>query len=378
MARKIAITVLGLLVLVAVLGGIKALQISALIAQGKSFEPPPEAVSVEKVAKEEWEPTLTAIGSLVAAQGVTISAETSGAVRKIAFESGAVVRQGALLVKLDTAQEQAELASAEALAKLKTLTLERNKQLLASGAISKAAMDTASAEAQQSEAQVNNIRAVIAKKTIRAPFSGRLGIRQINLGEFLNPGTPIVSLQSFDPILIDFALPQQYVGTVKSGQTVRVTSDAFPGEEFTATLTAINPFVDAATRNVRLQATLSNPEGRLSPGMFVDVAIVFESNHEALTIPVTAVLFAPYGDSVFLVERPQESEKKHKKKAHIIVHQQFVRLGETRGDRVVVLSGLKEGQEIVSRGAFKLRPNATITIGKPPKDASEPTISADS
>lgn len=360
MARKIAITVLALVVVVIVLGGIKGLQISALIAQGKSFAPPPEAVTATTVKTEDWEPTLTAVGSVVAAQGVTVSAEGSGVVRKIAFESGAVVRQGALLVQLDTATEQAELASAEAAATLKKLTLERNQKLLESGAIAKAALDTAEAEAQQTRAQVNNIRASIAKKTIRAPFSGRLGIRQVNLGEFLNSGAPIVSLQSFDPILVDFSLPQQHLSTVKTGQTVRVTTDAFPGEEFTAKLTAINPDVDTATRNVRMQASLSNPEGRLRPGMFVDVTAVFPTRKPVLSVPATAVIYAPYGDSVYVIE--EQRSKKDKAKTTLVVRQQFVRLGETRGDMVSVLSGLKDGQRIVTSGAFKLRPGAEVAI----------------
>jgi len=360
LARKIAITVLALVAVVVVLGGIKGLQISALIAQGKSFAPPPEAVTATTVKTDDWEPTLTAVGSVVAAQGVTVSAEASGVVRKIAFESGAVVRQGALLVQLDTATEQAELASAEAAANLKKVTLDRNKQLLESGAIAKAALDTAEAEARQTQAQVNTIRAGIAKKTIRAPFSGRLGIRQVNLGEFVNSGAPIVSLHSFDPILVDFALPQQHLSTMKTGQTVRVTTDAFPGEEFTATLTAINPNVDTATRNVRMQASLSNPEGRLRPGMFVDVTAVFPDRKPVLAIPAKAVIYAPYGDSVYVIE--EQRSKKDNGKTTLVVRQQFVRLGETRGDMVAVISGLKDGQRIVTSGAFKLRPGAEVAI----------------
>jgi membrane fusion protein (multidrug efflux system) len=352
-ARKIAITVLALVVVVIVLGGIKGLQISALIAQGKSFAPPPEAVTATTVKTEDWEPTLTAVGSVVAAQGVTVSAEGSGVVRKIAFESGAVVRQGALLVQLDTATEQAELASAEAAATLKKLTLERNQKLLESGAIAKAALDTAEAEAQQTRAQVNNIRASIAKKTIRAPFSGRLGIRQVNLGEFLNSGAPIVSLQSFDPILVDFSLPQQHLSTVKTGQTVRVTTDAFPGEEFTAKLTAINPDVDTATRNVRMQASLSNPEGRLRPGMFVDVTAVFPTRKPVLSVPATAVIYAPYGDSVYVIE--EQRSKKDKAKTTLVVRQQFVRF------LVILIAGIQAIRSLNVR-QYPRSENATVTV----------------
>lgn len=366
MARKIAITVFALIGVVVVLGGIKGLQISELIAQGKSYTPPPEVVTVSKVNYEHWAPALTAIGSVVASQGVTVSAEGSGTVRRIAFESGAVVRQGTLLVTLDTATEQAELASAEATATLKKLTLERTQRLFDTGAVAKAALDTAQAEATQSQAQVNNIRSIIAKKTIRAPFSGRLGIRQVNVGEFLNAGAPIVSLQSFDPILIDFSLPQQHVATVKTGQTVYVTSNAFAGKEFKAELTAVNPDVDVSTRNVRMQATLSNPEGQLRPGMFVDVKIMFSEPKKVLTVPATAVIYAPYGDSVFVVEKGTGKEVNgatqdpHK----LFARQQFVRLEETRGDMVAVLSGLKEGQQVVTSGAFKLRPGTEVKVSQ--------------
>ena len=359
MIKKIALTLVFVLVLVGALAGIKGLQFKTMFAQGANFAPPPETVTTAEVKRDTWQPTLTAVGSVAAVQGVMIGAEMSGTVKNIAFESGATVRAGELLVELDASVEQAQLRSAMASADLARLNLERARELREKKMMSQADLDSAEAQAKQASAQIDNIRAVIAKKTIRAPFAGRTGIRQVNLGQFLDNGAAIVTLQSLDPVYVDFALPQQNLAQLGAGMAVRVTTDAFPGQSFEGKLTAINPEVDAVTRNVRLQATLANPAGKLRPGMYVNVAAVLPQMERVLMIPATAVLYAPYGDSVFVVE-----DKKDEKTgaAGKVLNQKFVRLGKARGDFVVVTSGLDAEQTIVTTGVFKLRNGMSVVI----------------
>lgn len=359
MTKKIILTIVGLLCLVGALAGLKLLQFQTMAAQGAKFAPPPETVTTAEVKADRWQPVLTAIGSVAAVQGVTVSAETSGTVKNIAFESGATVRAGEVLVELDTAIEQAQLRSAIASADLARANLERARDLRTRNLVSAADFDAAEAQAKQTLAQVDNLRAVLAKKTVRAPFAGRLGIRQVNLGQFLDNGAAIVSLQSLDPVYVDFALPQRYLAQLRSGMTVRVTTDAFPQQTFAGQLTAISPEVDSVTRNVRLQATLANPEGRLQPGMYVEVTVVLPETEPVLMIPATAVLYAPYGDSVFVLEN-----KKDEKTGAVgqMLNQKFVRLGPARGDFVVVASGLEAGQTVASTGVFKLRNGMSVVV----------------
>lgn len=359
MAKKILITLAGLLLLIGVLAGVKLLQFKTLIAAGASFAPLPETVTTSTVQQDRWQPTLNAVGSVVAVQGVTLSAEEAGTVRRIAFESGEKVREKQLLVEFDLEVEQAQLRAAEASAELARANLARARELRPKNMMSQADLDAANAQAKQAEAQIDNYRAVIAKKTLHAPFAGRAGIRQINLGQFLNAGDPIVSLQSLDPVYVDFALPQQRLAQLKVGMTVRVVSDAFPGQTFSGELSAINPEVELATRNVRLRATLVNPQALLRPGMFVTVAAELPDTEPVLMIPATAVLYAPYGDSVFVVE-----EKKDEKTGAVgkVLNQRFVHLGRTRGDFVVVTSGLEAGQTIVTTGVFKLRNGMSVVV----------------
>ncbi len=359
MTKKIVLTLILVVVLVGALAGIKGLQFKTMFAQGANFAPPPETVTTAEVKPDTWQPTLTAVGSVAAVQGVMLSAEMAGSVKNIAFESGATVRAGELLVELDSSVEQAQLRSALASADLARLNLERARDLRGKSMVSQADLDSAEAQAKQANAQIDNIRAVIAKKTIRAPFAGRTGIRQVNLGQFLDNGAAIVTLQSLDPVYVDFALPQQNLSQLGVGMTVRVTTDAFPGQSFTGKLTAINSEVDAVTRNVRLQATLANPAGKLRPGMYVNVAADLPEMERVLMIPATAVLYAPYGDSVFVVE-----DKKDEKTGAVgkVLNQKFVRLGKTRGDFVVVVSGLDVDQTIVTTGVFKLRNGMSVVV----------------
>jgi membrane fusion protein (multidrug efflux system) len=361
MTKKIifALTLIGLLMLVGALGGIKGLQIDRMLVQARQFAPPPEPVTTAAVRKESWESLLTSVGSLQAVQGVMVTAELTGKVVKIAFTPGTKVQAGDLLVQQDTSTEEAQLRAAEATAALARTNLERSKGLIAGKIISQSEYDNTEAQFKQAMAQCDNIRSLIAKKNIRAPFAGRLGIRLINLGQVLNEGEPIVSLQSLDPIFVDFLLPQQELPKIRQGLTVRVTTEAVQREFVEGKITAINPQVDAATRNIRIQATLENPQERLRPGMFVNVAVVLPVKEEVLTIPATSVLYAPYSDSVFVVE-----EKKSEKTGQPVrvVRQQFSRLGEKRGDFVAVASGLKEGDVVVSTGVFKLRNGQEVVV----------------
>jgi len=356
MKKRIILTLIGLVILIAILGAVKALQIGAMIDQGKKFVPPPETVTSAVVKADSWETSLTAVGSLTAVQGVTIAAELVGKVVKIAFEPGTAVKKGEVLLYQDTSSEEAQLPGAIAQAKLSHANLERSEQLLKKGIIARADFDSAVAAAAQADAQVENIRAAIGKKSIRAPFSGHLGIRQVNLGQMLREGDPIVTLQSLDPIYVDFALPQQQFPQVRLGLPVRVTGDALPGVTVEGRVTAINPQVDAETRNIKVQATVANRAGKLRPGMYVNVAVGLPASQKVLTIPATAVLYAPYGDSVFVVEENKEG------KGGKTLRQQFIRIGEKRGDFVAVTSGLKEGETIVSTGVFKLRNGQAVVV----------------
>jgi membrane fusion protein (multidrug efflux system) len=359
MRKRIILTIIGLIVVVGGLGGIKGLQIDRMIAQARQFAPPPETVTTAVARTESWESLLTAVGSLEAVRGVMVTAELTGKVVDIAFQPGTVVKAGDLLAKQDTSTEEAQLRAAEATAALAKSNFDRMRELLSRKIISQSEYDNSEAQYKQAMAQCDNIRTVIAKKNIRAPFSGRLGIRLINLGQVLNEGQAIVSLQSLDPIFVNFLLPQQELANLQPGLTVRVTTDALPGQTVEGKITALNPQIDASTRNIRIQATLENAQERLRPGMFVNVAVVLPARDKVLAIPATAVLYAPYSDSVFVVE-----ERKGEKTAQPIkvVRQQFAQLGEKRGDFVSVVNGLKEGEAVVSTGVFKLRNGQEVVV----------------
>ncbi|HEY5552256.1 MAG TPA: efflux RND transporter periplasmic adaptor subunit, partial [Opitutaceae bacterium] len=357
MLKKIILSIVGVLVLVGVLAGLKVSQFRAL-AQAPHSQPA-TVVTTATVGQLDYSPSIPAIGSVVAAQGVTVSTEISGTVRRIAFESGAAVSAGDLLVELDVSSEEAQLRSAEASADLAHLSLERSRELRTTNTISQADLDAAIAQAKQADAQVANLQAVIAKKTIRAPFAGRVGIREVNLGQYLNAGAPIVSLQSVDPVYIDFSLPQQHLSRITVGMVTRASSDAFAGAVFEGSLSAINTEIDIATRNLRVRATFANADGRLRPGMFVNVTLVESSTASVLTIPGSAVLYAPYGDSVFIVEEQKDEATGATVKR---LRQAFVRLGAPHGDFVAVISGAKLGEEVVSTGVFKLRNKMPVEV----------------
>ena len=354
-----ALTVVGIILVVGALVGTKLNQFSVMGAAGAAMVIPPETVTAATARDDSWETSITATGTITAVQGVTVSAEMAGKVVKITFESGSTVQAGDLLVQLDTSVEEAQLRAAEAASALANLNLARARTLRENNTNSQADLDGADAQAKQAEAQAENIRAVIAKKTIRAPFAGRLGLRLVNLGQILKEGDGIVSLQTLDPIYADFSLPQQRLAVLNAGVVVRVTSDAAPGTTFEGKINAVNPDVDVVTRNVRLQAILANAGEKLRPGMFATVTVVLPVRETVRVIPTSAVLYAPYGDSVFVID-----EKKNEKTGQTekVLRQQFVRLGTARGDFVAVVSGLEKGESIVTSGVFKLRPGETVVI----------------
>jgi membrane fusion protein (multidrug efflux system) len=354
MAKKFILTVLGLAVVVGGLVGVKVLQFKTMFAQSAKAAAPPESVATSPVSETSLNPTLDAVGSVVAVQGVTLNAEITGTIRRIAFESGASVQSGAVLVELDTSVEKAQLEAASASRELASINLESGRSLVESGAIAKAQWVALEAQAKLAAAEVARLNALIAKKTIRAPFSGKTGMRLVNLGQLVGAGDAIVTLQSLDPVYVDFALPQQRISQLNTGAKVTVTTDAFPNKTFEGEVSAINPVLDSATRSVRLRATLKNPETQLHPGMFAKAQVLLPTQEKVLLIPNTAVMFAPYGDSVFVVD-----EKDPKKPS---VQQKFVRLGQAQGDYVVVLEGLSAKDTVVSTGAFKLRNGASIVV----------------
>src|SRR5512141_487410 len=356
MKKRILFAILGVLIVIGVLAGIKFLQIRTMVEHGKKAVPPPDTVSTVTARSESWDTSLSAVGSLTAVQGVTVAAELSAKVVEIAFEPGVKVKRGDLLIRQDTSVEEAQLPGAEAQVTLTQSVLARDVEMLKEKIISQADYDAAVAGNRQAKALVETLRATIAKKTIRAPFGGRLGVRQVNLGQTLREGDPIVTLQTLDPIFVNFALPQQELFRLRTGLPVRVTSDASPGLTITGRITTVNPLVDAETRNVQLQATVANPEEKLRPGMFVNTAVGLPVRTKVTAIPATSVLYAPFGDSVFVVEDDKQG------KGGKVLRQRFVRLGERRGDFIAVTDGLKEGETIVSTGVFKLRNGQPVVV----------------
>lgn len=357
MIKRIVITFVALVIVIGAIAGVKVLQIRSMIEKGAQFVPPPETVTSAPVRSESWESTLTAVGSLEAEQGVTVASEVAGKVTRIAFTAGAEVNTGDLLVELDSAAEQAQLRALETTRDLARTNRERNAALVSKGLIAQADYDNAEANFKQSAAQVDNLRAIIAKKSIRAPFAGRLGVRLVNLGQMLREGDSIVTLQVIDPLLVNFQLPQHDLAKITPGLTARVHAESLGERELSGTITTINPKVDES-RTVHVQAMVANSEELLRPGMFVDIAIVLAGEEQVQIIPATAVLYAPYGDSVFVIE------EKHDEKSAVskVIRQQFVRLGSRRGDFVAVNEGVVEGDTLVSTGAFKLRNGQSVVV----------------
>jgi membrane fusion protein, multidrug efflux system len=356
------------IIIIAGLGFVKYRQIQTAIAQGSSFAPPPDAVTTVVAKSETWPSTLNVIGTTAAIQGVTVSADLPGAVDKIHFESGQAVHAGDILVELDTRQERAQLAAAESDRDLAHINSDRDQQLVKEGVVARNQYDNSSAQQKSTEAKVGEIRATIDRKTIKAPFSGILGIRQINLGQYLAAGQAIVSLQALNPIYVNFGVPQQQSSLVQAGRTLRLASDDVPGVEFAGRVTAIDSVVNEATRNIQVQATLANPGGKLRPGMFVQVELKLGASRDVISLPASAINYAPYGDSVFVVA----DLKDPKGKTYRGVRQQFVKVEGSRGDQVAVVSGLKPGDEVVSSGVFKLRNGAAVQVNNKVQPPNNP------
>lgn len=358
MAKRMLVMLALTLLVVAGLGLVKFRQIQSAIGQAAAFQPPPEAVTTIIAQQDRWPATLGAIGTVAAVQGVVVSADLPGTVERIAFESGRFVHQGDMLVQLDTRQERAQLAAGEAERQLAVLNFGRMKGLLEQRVISQSEYDQATAQQKQTDARVGEIRATIERKTIRAPFSGVLGIRQVNRGQYLAAGDPIVPLQALQPIYVNFGVPQQDLARIKVGGDVHITAEELPGVQLTGRVSAINSVVDEATRNVQVQATLPNRDGRLRPGMFVQTTLGTGTSNAVIALPAPAISYAPYGDSVFVVTELKDPNGRPYKG----VRQQFVKVGGSRGDQVAVLSGIKPGDEIVTSGVFKLRNGAAVLV----------------
>ena len=358
MAKRMVLMLVVMTILIAGLGFVKVRQFQAMADEFAAMQPPPEAVTTIVAERQEWPATLSAIGTVAAVQGVTVSADLPGLVDRITFDSGRTVEKGEVLMELDTRQEQAQLAGAEAEVQLTKLNFERMQGLVDQDAVSRAEYDAAAAAHKQAEAKLREIRATIARKTIRAPFSGVLGIRQVNLGQYLNAGDPVVPLQSLNPIYVNFSVPQQDATQMRNGRTVRITTGDLAGVEFTGRITALDAVVDQTTRNVQVQATLANPGGKLRPGMFVEAQVALGEGRQMVALPASAVNYAPYGDSVFIVT----DMKSPQGQTYRGVRQQVVKLGDARGDQIAVLSGVNPGEEVVTSGVFKLRNGAAIQV----------------
>jgi membrane fusion protein, multidrug efflux system len=350
------------------IAGIKLLQIRASTASG-GWVPPPEAVTTAIASEEVWQQRLEAPGSFQPVNGVMLSTEISGTVTKINFDSGEHVEKDRVLVELDAATEKAQLMAAVARSELAVLNQERTRELKGIGALSQKEIDDIESQVKQTHAEVEQIKAMIDRKTIRAPFSGVTGIRQVQLGQYLSPGTPVVSLQTLDPIYINFSLPQQDISRLKNGQVVQVYVDAFPGISFEGKVTAMDPQVDVMMRTIGIQATLKNPEGKLRPGMYGKIYLVLSEEQKHITLPATSIAKAPYGDSVYVVEKMKDASGKE----YLGVRQQFVKVGANRGEQIAILSGVQPGQEVVTSGLFKLRPGATVKVNNEVKPANQPT-----
>jgi membrane fusion protein (multidrug efflux system) len=329
---------------------------------------PAVAVSAANAQPQRWSEGGDAVGTLVAVNGTDVTTESGGVVRAIEFTAGQPVAAGAVLVRLNTANEEATLKALETSAKLAETQAQRWQQLGKDKLVSLDEVQQRTAAAAAARAQVEAQRALIAQKTIRAPFAGRLGIRKVNLGQFVSPGDAIVSLQQLDPIYLDFSLPEQMIGQLKQGDSVRATVDALPGQAFEGKVTAVEPQVDPNTRNFKAQATLRNPDGALRPGSFAKVGFDLGGEHEVVVIPQTAVSFNPYGNAVFVIGKVKrkagETDMQGKPLTgdKLVVTQRFIKTGATRGDLIAVVDGLKPGEQVVTSGLLKLRNGAEVTV----------------
>lgn len=354
MKKTTLIAVIAIPATIAVLAGIKASQFSFLMDMGEEYKAPPAKVTYADVAPLEWENRLQSVGTLEAVDGITLTAELQGKIQRISFTPGAHVNAGDLLVQQDISTEQAQLKAAEAAAALAASSQERARRMMKQNGVSVSDLESAEAQSKQAAAQVEQVKALIAKKSLRAPFEGRLGVRQVSMGQDLQAGDPVVILQKLNPILVNFFIPQRQLSKMKEGLAVRITASDLDNMEVEGVITAINPLVDPNTRNIQVQASLQNKDERLLPGMFVNVDIILPEPRKVLAVPATALLYAPFGNSVFIIEENDEGQK--------VVRQQIVKTGITRGDFIEIEQGLKGDETIVTTGAFKLMNGQTVEL----------------
>jgi membrane fusion protein (multidrug efflux system) len=368
MAKRMILMLVAAALLVGALGYFKLRQVQAAV-KGGAFQPPPAAVTTIVAKQETWPSTLTVVGTTAPVHGVTVSADLPGTVDTITFDSGKFVHEGEVLVQLDTRQERAQLAAMEAQRDLAKINYDRMQQLVNEGVISRMEYDKSTAEQKQTEANVGEIKATIQRKTIRAPFSGILGIRQVNLGQYMSAGTAIVSLQALNPIYANFNVPQQVMSQMRPGQNVKISTDGASGHEYTGRVNALDSTVDESTRNVQVQATLANPDNKLRPGMFVQVEVGVGAQRSLFPLPASAINYAPFGDSVYVVTDLKGPDGK----TYHGVRQQFVKIAGARGDQVGIVSGLNQGDEVVTSGAFKLRNGAAVAVNNKIQPGNNPS-----
>ncbi|MFZ6863234.1 efflux RND transporter periplasmic adaptor subunit [Undibacterium sp. Ji67W] len=371
MTKRMFIMLGCVVLLIAGLAFGKYLQIKQLIANAP--KPGAQTVSAAKAEVLEWQPQISAVGTVTAFRGVEISSEVTGLVREVLFKSGQNVKRGDLLIQLNADSDIAQLRALEAAAELSATVLKRDQAQLAAEGVSQAQVDADTADLKSKRAQVAQQAAVVEKKSIRAPFNGRLGITTVNPGQYINTGDKLVTLQTIDPVYIDFYVPQKQIGSLKIGQNLKITSDAFAGQDFAGQVSSINPKIDTASRNVQVQATLSNQKQLLLPGMFANVALDVGDKNKFITLPQTAISYNPYGSTVFVVK---DGDKKDESgNATKVAQQVFVTTGATRGDQVAVLTGLQAGQLVVTSGQLKLKNGTPVVIDNSvqPKNSPNPT-----
>ncbi|MBM3873191.1 MAG: efflux RND transporter periplasmic adaptor subunit [Verrucomicrobia bacterium] len=366
MIKRFILALAGFAALVVSLGAVKVAQIREMSAMPRDMPAP--AVTSIRAETAVWRPTIDAIATLAPVEGVTVAADAEGTVVRIAVDNGAAVQAGQVLIELDTSVETAQLAAAAARQAIARLERDRAAELRVKNSISQAELDAATARVNQADADVAALQALLNKKVIRAPFAGRVGIRSVNVGQYVGRGARLLPLQRLDPMFVDFSIPQRHLPQLAVGQTVQVRVDAYPDRPFTGTLTAIDPGVDPSSRNIAVQATVANPEDLLRAGMFARAAIELPENAPVVVLPATAVSYASYGNSVFVIEKMKDETGQE----YLGVRQQFVRLGATRGDQIAILSGVKPGEEVATSGVFKLRNGLRIRVNNRVQPTNNP------
>jgi membrane fusion protein (multidrug efflux system) len=373
MAKRFVLMIVLVAALVGGLAFVKYRQVEAAMAMGASFAPPPTAVTTVVAKRETWPSTLAVIGTAEAIQGVTVSADLPGTVTKIHFESGQAVKEGDILVELDIRQETAQLANLEAQRDLAKIQYGRSQELVKAGVISKSEYDNAAAQQKATEAQVGDTTAAIARKVIHAPFTGILGLRQISLGQYLAAGQAIVSLQALNPIYVNFGVPQQNTPQMSMGRGLQVTTTDLPGVMFNGKITALDSVINEQTRNIQVQGTFQNPGSKLRPGMYVQVELPLGKPRDVIPLPASAINYAPYGDSVYVVA----DMKDPKGNTYKGVKQQVDKIEGAKGDQVAIVSGLNPGDEVVSAGVFRLRNAAPVLVNNAVQPGNNPNPKPD-